>query len=69
MKKIREWLDECQHKPEEVVSPIRNVKKDLDIDWMIKNAVEEVRPKEYNPNIRETGPKLGLRKEVSNGTL
>lgn len=57
MKKIMEWLEECQRKPEEAVSPIRYVKKDLDIDRIIKNAVEEVSPKEYNRNIRETGPR------------
>jgi len=43
--------------------------KNIDINAIVKNAVEGVTGKGYNPSKRETSLNQGLRKEVSDGAL
>ena len=69
MEEIREWLKRSKSVPFNVGKRIGKSGSTLDIENIIKKAVEDVTGKRYNPSKRETSLNQGLRKEVPNGTV
>ena len=63
MEAITEWVRNSKIVPCNVKVSGRK-SKSLDIDNIIKKAIEGVKGKGYNPAKRETSPNQGLRKEV-----
>ena len=62
MEEIMEWVRKSKRTPYNTNMPLRE-SKNLDIDDIIKKAIDGVKGKGYNPSKRETSPSQGLRKE------
>ncbi len=67
MTEIKEWIKGSRLKP----CNVTNVKttKPLNIDSIVKKAIENVKDKGYNLSKRETRPNQGLEREVQDGAL
>jgi len=67
MTEIKEWIKGSRLKP----CNVTNVKtiKSLNIDSIVKKAIENVKNKGYNLTKRETRPNQGLKREVQDGAL
>ncbi len=63
MEAIREWVNHSKPTLSKTTATLRE-KKRLDIDRIIKKAVDSVTPKEYNLSNGKPGQTQGLRKEV-----
>jgi len=63
MEEIREWIKNSKQNPRNAMISIGK-SSSLDIDNIVKKAIDDVTGKRYNPHKRETSPSQGLRKEV-----
>lgn len=63
MEEVKEWVRQSRATARNVTK-ITTKSSGLDIDNIIKKAVEDVTGKRYNTSKRETSPNQGLRKEV-----
>lgn len=63
IEEITEWIKNSKSIPCNVTVPGRK-SKNLDIDNIVKKAIDSVTSKSYNPSKRETSPSQGLRKEA-----
>ncbi len=63
MEAIREWVNHSKPTLSKTTAPLRG-KMHLDIDRIIKKAVDSATPKEYNLSNGKPGQTQGLRKEV-----
>jgi len=63
MEEITAWVKNSKPLPCNVTVPNRKT-KNLNIDNIVKKAIDSVTGKGYNPSKRETSPRQGLRKEA-----
>jgi hypothetical protein len=63
MEEIREWVRNSKPLPHSATIPSRKC-NNLDINRIIKNAIDTVTGKEYNSSNGKPGQMQGLRKEV-----
>ena len=68
MEEVRAWVGQSRATARNVTKNVRK-SSGLDINNIIKKAVEGVTGKRYNPSKRETSLNQGLRKEVPDGTV
>lgn len=68
MDEITEWVKSSRPIPPKVNISLKRT-DNLDVDSIVKRAVESVRGKSYNPSKRETSLSQGLGKEDQDGTL
>jgi excisionase family DNA binding protein len=72
---IDEWMKEQKEEVVDVKVDVKKVfrpiekKRDLDVNRIVKKAIEEVKGKRYTAGNGKPDLIEGLRKEVSNGTL
>lgn len=62
MDEIQEWVKDSKAVPPKVPKSLKK-SSSLDIDAIVKRAVESTRGRRYNPGQRETSLNQGLRKE------
>lgn len=63
MEEIREWIKNSKLNPRKLRITLTK-STGLDIDNIVKKAIDDVTGKRYNPSKRETSPNQGLRKEA-----
>jgi len=68
MDDVMEWVKSSKASPPKADIPVKKT-SNLDIDSIVKRAVESTRKGSYNPPKRETSPESRPRKGGSDGTV
>lgn len=62
MDEVQEWVNSSKSISPNIPKTLKK-SSSLDVDAIVKRAVESIRPRRYNPGQRETSLNQGLRKE------